>query len=81
MGTCPRCGLNLLKATHVLVIGLYWELDLLSPSTLSPWAQFMQGTQRFCIRYSFKPKQGKPAGLSAASGTLVFLVPGELLRG
>lgn len=80
-GTCPRCSLNLLKATHVLVTGLYWEWDLLSPSTFSPCAQFMQGAQRFCIKYSFEPKQGKPARLWAASGMLVSLVPGGHLRG
>lgn len=35
MDTCPWWGLSLLKATvEVLAIGLYWELNLLSPSRL-----------------------------------------------
>lgn len=81
MGTCPWWGLSLLKATEVLAIGLYWELNLLSPSTLSPWAQPIYDAQRFCMKYSFKRKQEKPAWLPAASGRLVFSVPGGQLPG
>lgn len=81
-GPCPQFpwgGLDFPGLQISLLLGCMGnKISFLYPESL---AQFLEGIQRFYIKYSFKPKQEKPARLSAASGTLVFLVPGENLQG